>query len=85
MAEIEWLPDRPKDVAFAARVEDIVHVTLGREAAGKVTLLLDDRHVVRVRPSRVVPSPAVWDTCGEPVRVDDGLVEVLRAFGIPAR
>ena len=84
MAEIEWLPDRPKDADFATRVEDIVHVTLGRGAVGKVTLLLDGGHGVRVRPSRVVPAPAVWDTCGEAVRVDDGLVEVLRAFGIAA-
>jgi hypothetical protein len=84
LADIEWIPERPADSAFAARVEEIVHLTIGRDAAGKVTLLLEEGHV-RVPPARVVPSPAVWDTWGELIRVDDGIVDSLRSFGIKAK
>jgi len=85
MADIEWVPERPKDAAFAARVEDIVHVTIGRDAAGTVTLVLEAADVVRVPPVRLVPSPETWDTWGEPIRVDDGIVEVLLSCGILAK
>jgi hypothetical protein len=85
MADIEWIPERPKDAAFAARVEDIVHVTIGRNAEGKVTLVLEDLDVVRVPPARLVPSPETWDTWDEPIRVDDGIVEALQSFGITAK
>ena len=85
MADIEWLPERPRDTGFATRVEKIVHATIGREALGKVALVIEDLHVVRVPPARVVPSPAVWDTCGEQIRVDDGLIEVLRSSGVVAK
>jgi hypothetical protein len=84
MADIEWIPARPEDAAFAARVEDIVHVTIGRDAEGKVTLVLDTDGV-HVRPARLVPSPSTWDTWGESIRVDDGIVEALLSFGITAK
>jgi hypothetical protein len=85
MADIEWIPQRPTDAAFAARVEDIVHVTIGKDAEGKVTLVVEGVDAVRVPPARLVPSPAVWDTWGEPIRVDDGIVEALQALGITAK
>lgn len=85
MAEIAWLPEHPADAVLAARVEAVVHETVGREATGTVTLSLDEDGTVHVHRARLVPAPAIWDTCGELVRVDDGIVEALRLFGIRAK
>jgi hypothetical protein len=85
MAETIWLPQHPADAVLVARVEAVVQQTIGRSATGTVTLSLEEDGTVRVHRSRVVPAPAIWDTCGEPIRVDEGIVEALRLFGIRAR
>ena len=84
MAYIDWVPARPADTVFASRVEQIVYSTIGSDATGKLTLVVENGGI-RVPPARIVPSPRVWDTCGEPIRVDDGIVEALRLAGIVAR
>jgi hypothetical protein len=85
MADIAWLPEHPADTVLAARVEAVVHETIGRDAIGTVTISLDEDGTVHVHRARLVPAPAVWDTWGEPIRVDEGVVEALRLFGIRAR
>jgi hypothetical protein len=82
MVEIQWIPERPNDAAFATRVEEAVYSAIGRDAEGVATLVAKDERRLIVPPTRLVPGPTVWDTCGERIRVDGGIIAALRLSGL---